>query len=220
MDIDCPVYALEWPSFDELCPLTLETIAAHLIVAIKGIQPQGPYRFAGYSSGAILAYAIAQQLLVQKQVVSFMAFIDVTLPTKTPNITPAQMVSEVILDALKPMDDKHAELLTSFAKENSPPKLLKKAQQIGVIPQDRNLHDEILMCERITQFQTALRSYQAPSLPIELYQFYSVDSSISQCTRWGRSSINAETNSPMRGWDRVWVRRPFILYLFQEITWE
>ncbi|WP_292091412.1 thioesterase domain-containing protein [Mesorhizobium sp.] len=63
MDIDCPVYALPWPSFDEVRPLTLEAIADQVILAIKEIQPQGPYRFAGYSSGGILAYAIAQRLL-------------------------------------------------------------------------------------------------------------------------------------------------------------
>ncbi|CDM60111.1 peptide synthetase (plasmid) [Rhizobium favelukesii] len=203
MDIDCPVYALPWPSFEDVCPLTLEAIAAPVLVTIKGIQPQGPYRFAGYSSGATLAYAIAQRLLDQDEVVAFMAFIDVTLPANPSNITPTQMVSEGVLETLKSVDDKHLELLECFAKHSSISQLLEKAQQIGAIPPDRHLHDEVLMYERIAQFQRALQSYRAPSLPIEIHQFYATDSALSRRTRWGKNSIGPETSSPMRGWDRI-----------------
>ncbi|SEI21515.1 Chondramide synthase cmdD [Rhizobium tibeticum] len=203
IDIDCPVYALPWPSFEDVCPLTLEAIAAPVIVTIKGIQPQGPYRFAGYSSGATLAYAIAQRLLDQDEVVAFMAFIDVTLPANPSNITPTQLVSEGVLETLKSVDDKHFELLECFARQSSISQLLEKAQQIGAIPPDRDLHDEVLMYERIAQFQRALQSYRAPSLPIEIHQFYATDSALSRRTRWGKNSIGPETSSPMRGWDRI-----------------
>jgi thioesterase domain-containing protein len=203
MDLDCPVYALPWPSFEDDPQLTIEAMAAPVILTIKEIQPQGPYRFAGYSSGATLAYAIAQRLLDQDEVVAFMAFIDVTLLASPSNITPTQMVCEGILEALKSVDDKHCQLLESFAQRSSISELLEKAQQIGAIPKDRDLRDEVFMCEKIEQFQTALRSYRAPSLPIEIHQFYATDSGHSRRTRWGKNSIGQETSSPMRGWDRI-----------------
>ncbi|MER9877489.1 thioesterase domain-containing protein, partial [Mesorhizobium sp. M0195] len=105
MDVDCPVYALPWPPFNNRCPPILEAIAAETLVAIRKIQPQGPYRFAGYSSGGILAYAQAQLLLGLDEAISFMALIDVTLPANVTKISPIQMVRDVVLDSFEPLDD-------------------------------------------------------------------------------------------------------------------
>ncbi|MGL3111183.1 non-ribosomal peptide synthetase [Bradyrhizobium sp. BR 1432] len=200
MDADCPIYGLPWPSFSEVCSPTLEAIASQVIPAIREIRSRGPYRFAGYSSGGILAYAIAEQLLSLNETVSFMAFIDVTLPAKPAGMTPTQMVCEVVLETLEPLEDEHFKLLKRFARHSSIAQLLEKAHQIGAIPPD---HNDALMYERIEQFQRALQLYRAPSLPIEVHQFYATDSSLSCCARLDKSSIAPEMSSPMRGWDRV-----------------
>ncbi|MBT1516714.1 non-ribosomal peptide synthetase, partial [Bradyrhizobium sp. SRL28] len=186
MDIDCPVYALPWPSFDELCSPTLEAIASQLISAIKEIQPQGPYRFAGYSSGAFLAYAIAQRLLSLDETVSFMAFIDVTLPANPLSMSPAKIVLEMVLESLKPLDDERFEVLEHFARQCSVAQLLEKAQQLGALSLDHDLEIDALRCARIAQFRRALQLYQVPSLPVEIHQFYAT-----------------EASSPIRGWDQV-----------------
>ncbi|WP_164935800.1 thioesterase domain-containing protein, partial [Bradyrhizobium nanningense] len=157
IDADCPIYGLPWPSFSVVCSPTLEAIASQIIPAIREIQPRGPYRFAGYSSGGILAYAIAEHLLSLNETISFMAFIDVTLPAN-------------------PASKKRA------------------------IPPD---HNDALMYERIEQFQRALQLYRAPSLPIEVHQFYATDYSVSCRARLDKNSIAPEMSSPMRGWDRV-----------------
>nr|WP_292627582.1 amino acid adenylation domain-containing protein [Mesorhizobium sp.] len=203
MDVDCPVYALPWPSFDNLCPPTLEAIAAETIVAIRRIQPQGPYRFAGYSSGGILAYAIAQLLLGRDEAISFMALIDVTLPANVTKISPIQMVRDVVLDSFEPLDDESFEVLEQFAGQSSIAQLLEKAQQIGAISLDRDLHNDILMSERTAQFHRALQSYQVPSLPIEIHQFYAMEPLISRRIPPDKASTGPEARSPMRGWDRV-----------------
>ncbi|MBH5371016.1 phosphopantetheine-binding protein [Bradyrhizobium glycinis] len=39
MDLDCPVYALPWPHFDDVHPPTLEAIAAEVMLAVREIQP-------------------------------------------------------------------------------------------------------------------------------------------------------------------------------------
>ncbi|REF27879.1 thioesterase superfamily protein [Xenorhabdus cabanillasii] len=58
-----PVYALPWPSMNEELISTMEMLAARVITFMKAVQPEGPYRICGYSSGGILAYAIVQQRL-------------------------------------------------------------------------------------------------------------------------------------------------------------
>ncbi|WP_043162337.1 thioesterase domain-containing protein, partial [Bradyrhizobium sp. Ai1a-2] len=203
MDIDCPVYALPWPSFDERYPPTLEAIAAQVISVIKEIQPKGPYRFAGYSSGAILAYAIAQRLLSIDETVSFMAFIDVTLPTNQLSMSQAQIVLEMALDPFESLDDERFEVLEGFARESSVAQLLEKAQQVGAMFASRDFHSDYLLYEKIAQFQKALQLYQMPTLSVEIHQFYATEVLVSRRARQAESSIDREASSPMRGWDRV-----------------
>ncbi|API57491.1 hypothetical protein BMW22_38695 (plasmid) [Rhizobium leguminosarum] len=203
MDVDCPVYALPWPSFDEVRPPTLEAIAAEIIVAIREIQPRGPYRLAGYSSGGILAYAIAQRLLSLDDAVSFIALIDVTLPANPSSISPTQMIREVVLDSFESLDDESFEALERFTRQSSIAQLLEKAQQIGAIPLDHDLQNVVLMYEKSAQFHAALQSYRVPSLPIEVHQFYATEPLISRRVPPDEASIGPEASSPMRGWDRV-----------------
>ncbi|WP_249727373.1 MULTISPECIES: thioesterase domain-containing protein, partial [unclassified Bradyrhizobium] len=202
MHIDCPVYALPWPSFNDACPLTLEGIGEQLITAIKGIQPRGPYRFAGYSSGGILAYAIAQRLKSVDETVSFMAFIDVILSATPSSRSKAQIVLEMVLETLESLDDEEFEVLKQFARESSVVQLLEKAQQIGAITAD-DLHKEALIYERIAKFQSALQLYQVPSLPVEIHQFYAAESLLGRRERAAKISRGPEESSPMRGWDQV-----------------
>ncbi|MCP3478013.1 non-ribosomal peptide synthase/polyketide synthase (plasmid) [Bradyrhizobium sp. CCGUVB1N3] len=203
MDIDCPVYALPWSSFDELYPPTLEAIAAQVISVIKEIQPKGPYRFAGYSSGAILAYAIAQRLLSIDETVSFMAFIDVTLPANPLSMSQAQIVLEMVLDPLESLDDERFKVLEGFAGEGSIAQLLEKAQQVGAMPLSRDFHSDYLMYEKIAQFQRALQLYQMPALSVKVHQFYATEPLLSRRARQAESSMDREASSPMRGWDQV-----------------
>ncbi|MCP3463546.1 non-ribosomal peptide synthetase [Bradyrhizobium sp. CCGUVB23] len=205
MDIDCPVYSLPWPSFDELYPPppTLEAIAAQVISVIKEVQPKGPYRFAGYSSGAILAYAIAQRLLSIDETVSFMAFIDVTLPAIPPRMSQAQIVLEMALDPLECLDDERFQVLEEFAGEGSVAQLLEKAQQVGAVPPSRDFHSDYLMYEKIAQFQRALQLYQLPTLSVKVHQFYATEPLLSRRARQAESSMDREASSPMRGWDQV-----------------
>ncbi|WP_192247455.1 non-ribosomal peptide synthetase, partial [Mesorhizobium caraganae] len=203
MDIDCPIYALPWPPFNEVCPPSLEAMAADIIVAIREIQPQGPYRFAGYSLGGILAYAIAQRLLSLDDAVSFIALIDVTLPANVTKISPIQMVRDVVLDSFESLDDESFEVLEQFAGQSSIAQLLEKGQQIGAIPLDRDLDNDVLMYERTARFHKALQAHQVPTLPIEIHQFYATEALFSSRARQAKSSFCPEARSPMRGWDRV-----------------
>ncbi|WP_081317056.1 non-ribosomal peptide synthetase [Xanthomonas translucens] len=81
IDPNIPVYALPWP--DPL-PASLEALAAQMVELIQQVQPQGPYRLLGYSSGGLLAYAIAQHLGMHDQSVPFVGLLDCDLPSAPP----------------------------------------------------------------------------------------------------------------------------------------
>ncbi|WP_271606194.1 thioesterase domain-containing protein [Bradyrhizobium sp. CCBAU 11434] len=157
IDADCPVYALPWPPFDDVRPPTLEAVAAEVILAIKQIQPRGPYRFAGYSSGAILAYAIAEQLLSGDEVVSFMAFIDVSLPEASSNGSLKNLAREFVLDRCGILRDAYHEILERDCEQASISELLEKAQQIGALAPDAR-YDHIAFRRSRSKYISSMRA--------------------------------------------------------------
>ncbi|WP_456858073.1 non-ribosomal peptide synthetase [Bradyrhizobium sp. USDA 4515] len=202
MDVDCPVYALPWPPFNDVCSPTLEAMAAEVIRAIKEIQPRGPYRFAGYSSGAILAYAIAEQLLSIDEVVSFMAFIDVGSPADYSNASHINLAREFVLERCRISHDEYGEAFEGCTEQCSISELLEKAQQIGALPPDHDLHSDVSMYQRAVAFQRALQSYRVPPLPIEIHQFYASEPLISSGVPPDEQPHH-KANSPKKGWDLV-----------------
>nr|UXB94800.1 non ribosomal peptide synthetase [Pseudomonas syringae] len=62
---------------------TLEGLATRLIDRIRAVQPQGPYRLAGWSFGGVLAYEAATQLLGMDETVSFLGLLDSYAPHLT-----------------------------------------------------------------------------------------------------------------------------------------
>ena len=59
------IYGLESPLLSDpefQIPDSVEQLAVGYVQRIRALQPEGPYRLAGYSFGGVLAYEIAQQL--------------------------------------------------------------------------------------------------------------------------------------------------------------
>jgi arthrofactin-type cyclic lipopeptide synthetase C len=79
---EIPVYGLSAVPLDEPQLQTIEGMAARLIAIIRRLQPQGPYRFAGWSLGGALAYEVAVQLIGQDQSVEFAGLLDTDCPIR------------------------------------------------------------------------------------------------------------------------------------------
>jgi acyl transferase domain-containing protein/thioesterase domain-containing protein len=73
---DQPVYGLEGPGADESTGLTVESIAAANVDALRSVQPAGPYQIVGYSFGGIVAFEMARQLAQRGEQLSFLALLD------------------------------------------------------------------------------------------------------------------------------------------------
>jgi thioesterase domain-containing protein len=75
-----PVYAIE--SFDtgDAGTRSLHLIATRRVAAIRAVQPRGPYRLSGYSSGGLIALEIGRQLLAAGEVVDVVVLFDSAMP--------------------------------------------------------------------------------------------------------------------------------------------
>lgn len=75
-----PVYALHYGMGEQADrPLSLpkiEDLAAHYILEMRSLQPEGPYFLMGLSFGGVVAYEVAQQLVAQGQQVGLLALFD------------------------------------------------------------------------------------------------------------------------------------------------
>jgi thioesterase domain-containing protein len=93
---DLPVYGLQAPLEDEDtdADALVEETAATYLHAIRGVQPRGPYRLAGYSFGATVAYEMARRLRADGEAVSFLGCID-----QAPRNPPPRCAAETVAAA-------------------------------------------------------------------------------------------------------------------------
>ena len=78
LEADLPLYGLAASGFleGETAPRSVEEMAASYVAQIRQVQPQGPYRLAGWSAGGTIAYEMARQLIGADQAVEFLGLID------------------------------------------------------------------------------------------------------------------------------------------------
>lgn len=72
------VYGLQAPGLAGECEpySTLGQLSAHLAEAIRAVEPRGPYRLAGWSLGAQVAFEVAQHLSRGGEAIAFLGLID------------------------------------------------------------------------------------------------------------------------------------------------
>ncbi|MEK2490845.1 amino acid adenylation domain-containing protein [Kitasatospora purpeofusca] len=78
---DVPIYGLQAQGVgaataDEPLPATMEELAAHYVERLREVQPEGPYRLLGWSTGGIIAHAMAARLEELGCVVELLAVLD------------------------------------------------------------------------------------------------------------------------------------------------
>ncbi|BAZ10963.1 amino acid adenylation domain-containing protein [Calothrix sp. NIES-4071] len=78
---DQPIYGLQAQGLNGEAPHTkVEDMASYYIKQIQTIQPNGSYQLAGFSSGGIIAFEIAQQLIAQGQKIDLLFMFDTYAP--------------------------------------------------------------------------------------------------------------------------------------------
>ena len=83
LDTDSTIYGLESPLLSDpefVIPASVNELAVGYVEAIRAVQPQGPYRIAGYSFGGVLAYEIASQLESMGETIETLILYDIGNP--------------------------------------------------------------------------------------------------------------------------------------------
>ncbi len=107
---DWPVYALQ-PPRNSSAGAALETLVAVYLQAIRKVQPRGPYRLGGYSSGGLLALAVAQRLRLECEEVPLLALLDPPFRVSTGQLEAYQRLQRLVPSALLEGGSRSARLL-------------------------------------------------------------------------------------------------------------
>jgi acyl transferase domain-containing protein/thioesterase domain-containing protein/acyl carrier protein len=85
---DQPVYAFRPRGSDEDLPphVTMDEMTADYAAALRKLQPQGPYHLAGWSTGGIYAFALAEALERAGDKVAMVVMFDAPLPSICDNV--------------------------------------------------------------------------------------------------------------------------------------
>ncbi|WP_254634279.1 alpha/beta fold hydrolase, partial [Mesorhizobium sp. GbtcB19] len=173
LDSNLPVYALPWPAADEPLTYTLEAMAARALSMMRSVQPQGPYRLAGYSSGGILAYAMAHDILASGEAVSFLGLIDVHLPSQRhpgPKSTDDMLLAR--LDTADvPQHPGDPTLFREYAADPSASPMIEEGQRPNVADADLDASARAMLHEQRGYFEKLVRSYTIPRLRVVVHQF-------------------------------------------------
>ncbi|MEO8270923.1 MAG: alpha/beta fold hydrolase, partial [Aureliella sp.] len=82
----------------EPLPPTLTAMAADYVEAVRGYQTQGPYTLGGWSLGGLVAYEMAQQLLLDGEELSQLILLDTTIPVGATELVPPSAMVNVGLE--------------------------------------------------------------------------------------------------------------------------
>ncbi|NHB62062.1 non-ribosomal peptide synthetase [Photorhabdus sp. RW14-46] len=201
---DYPIYALPWPSINEEQTSTIEALATRMITFVKAVQSEGPYRIYGYSSGGILAYAIAQQLLHAGETVNFLGLIDTPAPHcfKTRVDQPKlQFLAELARQSV----DEHPQEIAALHQKMDELNLVQfiaAAQELELYPS--NLRPDLIAKRwlQMGNYVQMVKDYQPKALAITLHQFYAMES-YPQIPFVTDVALQSVTMEPSLGWEQI-----------------
>jgi amino acid adenylation domain-containing protein len=189
LDTDAPAYAIPWP---DVIPKSMDALAADMVRIMRVVQPAGPYRLLGYSSGALLTYAMAQLLAEQGEPVDFIGMLDCELHTKDyDDESPEEMARRWLIHELSIMEQALGEqedarqVLRQLADDLARTPLDEFIAQyehhdlLGALAGERHftVRQGVTNYLRMAQFHKLWPSYAARALPapLKLHVFYATE---------------------------------------------
>ncbi|MDV5427641.1 MULTISPECIES: non-ribosomal peptide synthetase [Serratia] len=166
IDKTFPVYAVPWPAMEEK-PATMSDMAASAVALIREVQPQGPYHLAGYSSGGVLAYAIAEQLQSAGEAVAFLGLIDTLRPVEAMH-SPVQLLLNWVESTQERPDPQFCQQLAELPL----PEAIAAVQRAGIKTQREEVADEAALWQQRHHYAKLVEAtlVQPASLKIHLFK--------------------------------------------------
>ncbi|WP_445497289.1 amino acid adenylation domain-containing protein [Photorhabdus sp. SF281] len=201
---DYPVYTLPWPSISEEPMSTMEEHAARMINLMKAVQPAGPYRLAGYSSGGILAYAVAQWLLHAGETVNFLGLIDTPAPHDVSE-EPVQLNHLFFAALVKQFGEEHTDAVVALYRridELNLVQFIEAAQELALYPASLRPDLVAKRWEQGEHYIQIVEEYEPQALAVTLHQFYAMELSPPN-PFVADEELKPLTMDPSLGWGRV-----------------
>ncbi|MEH2172813.1 alpha/beta fold hydrolase [Nostoc sp.] len=168
-----PVYGLQALGLEsDRQPLTsVEEMADEYIKAIRQVQPQEPYYLAGWCSGGIIAFEMAQQLLASGHQVASLVLIDSYPPTAADqheDIGEDRLMA-MLIEELSGLYGKELAIALEELHQLDPLEqlnlLLEKGQQLGILPSEIEIQQAQRLWNVFCANFRACRHYQLKTYP-------------------------------------------------------
>ena len=182
LGLEQPFYGLQARGLEgELEPIEdIETMAAHYILELRGLQPEGPYYLGGWSMGGVVAFEMAQQLLAAGQETAFLALMDARVSGSTGegiDASDSELLVFFALDLGFPFEDVGSlrSLLVDVAPDEQLDHVLQLAQANNLIAQDAELSTFHRLFKVFRADQRALEAYSPRPYSGDLSIFRAAD---------------------------------------------
>ncbi|HEY6801975.1 MAG TPA: amino acid adenylation domain-containing protein [Pyrinomonadaceae bacterium] len=158
-----PFYALEGTTGDR----QIESMAARYVAEVRSVLPDGPYLLGGWSTGGIVAFEMARQLLTTGAKVPLVILLDSAAPGTISNLDSASLVTGFFTNIGIPIDrlaSPPVEILESSTEEQFN-RALSQAQASQLLPPDMSLTNLFTLYQSDV---AAVASYRPTPIPASL----------------------------------------------------
>ncbi|HEX2190549.1 MAG TPA: amino acid adenylation domain-containing protein, partial [Longimicrobiaceae bacterium] len=201
LDAEIPIYALPGPLNDTDELGSLDDLVTRLVRMITEVQPEGPYRLAGWSAGGVFAYAVAERLVMTGRAVEFVGLLDASNPTGLPNRNSPRARQFTVLELLArdsgmtPATPEALRALKDDTEGQDLPAFIATCKARGLLPETLTVARAEQVDSRIALLKRAYAEFVPRPLPVPVHLFIS----------------DEVAGDPRRGWRDIPGGAPFRL---------
>jgi thioesterase domain-containing protein len=190
LDAEIPVYALPGPLNDTDELGSMDDLMNRLVRMVTEVQPDGPYRVAGWSAGGVFAYAVAERLVMAGRAVEFVGLLDAFHPAGWPNPDTPRERQFSVLDMLArdggmtPATPEELQALKEDTEGMELPAFIATCKARGLLPETVTVARAELMDSRIALIKRSYAEYVPGPLPVPVHLFSSDDSADDPYCGW------------------------------------
>jgi amino acid adenylation domain-containing protein len=197
LDPEIPVYALPGPLNDAEELASMDDLVTRLVRMMTEVQPEGPYRVAGWSAGGIFAYAVAERLVKTGRAVEFVGLLDTGYPDPRKQETPRERQATVLEllardNGLPPATPEALQALKEDTEGMDLPAFIDACKARGLLPATLTVARAQQVDSRIALLKAGAAEYVPVPLPVSPTIFTTED-----------------PGDPRRGWQDMAGGAPF-----------
>ncbi|HST60657.1 MAG TPA: amino acid adenylation domain-containing protein, partial [Longimicrobium sp.] len=181
LDAEIPLYALPGPLNDPDELGSPDDLVTRLVRMITEVQPEGPYRLAGWSAAGVFAYAVAERLVMTGRAVEFVGLLDGTNPAGLPNRDSPRARQFAVLEllardsGLSPATPEALGALRDDTEGQDLPAFIATCKARGLLPETLTVARAERVESRIALLKRAFAEFVPGPLPVPVHLFTTDD---------------------------------------------